>query len=111
MSSLKRAKWLGGLLICGSLALTTAKAARGRPFEALVPLAFLLVLLPCARYFGMLAGVLGSLLSALIFALYLYAPVGSLQIVNDTARSNLGLMAMGGIVLSYFMEAKLEFKE
>ncbi len=110
LSSVARFRWAGGVAGCATAAVVAVLLARGSSLGSLVPLLFLAVLLPCARYFGALAGVVGSLVSALIFAIFLYQPIGSIEIVNQSARTNLGLMLLGGIVISYFIAAEMQVK-
>jgi K+-sensing histidine kinase KdpD len=46
-------------------------------------------------------GVLGSLLSALIFAHMLFQPLGSWHIQDVAARQNLAWMVLASVALSY----------
>ena len=50
---------------------------------------------------GIAVGIIGSLLSAAIFATTLFSPLGSLWISDLTARRNLAWMVLAGVVLSY----------
>ena len=69
----------------------------------LVPVGFLLVIVPVARLLGRAAGILGTLGAALIFAILLFNPVGSWMVLDDTARTTLGWVMLGGMALSYFV--------
>jgi hypothetical protein len=40
-------------------------------------------------------------LAALVFADYLFSPVGSIEVANDSARANLGWMLLIGIGFSF----------
>jgi hypothetical protein len=51
--------------------------------------------------YGIAVGVIGSLLSAAIFATMLFSPVGSFRVTDHAARQNLAWMVLGGIALSY----------
>lgn len=73
----------------------------GHEAKVLVPLWFIAVLVALAIRYGLAVGVVGSLLSAAIFATTLFSPFGSLWISDLTARRNLAWMVLGGIVLSY----------
>jgi hypothetical protein len=53
-----------------------------------------------ARFFGVRAGLLGTVLAALVFADYLFSPVG-IQVANESARANLGWMLLIGIGFSF----------
>ena len=75
----------------------------GRHLQVLLPLWFSAVLVALAARYGILVGVVGSLLSAAIFAFTLFSPVGSLRISDQAARQNLAWMVLGGIVLSYLL--------
>ena len=63
-----------GSLICGLAAVGVSVISAGRSWQNLVPLVFILVLLVIAGIFGSKAGILGTLLAALIFASFLFAP-------------------------------------
>lgn len=90
------------------LAAVAALASMGFAAPAtrnLVPVAFIgLVVLVAVRY-GSVAGMVGSLAGAAIFARWLYAPVGSLHIQDAAARDHLGWMLLAGISLSYLLAA------
>jgi K+-sensing histidine kinase KdpD len=65
------------------------------------PLIFTAVLLVTAAIFGARAGILGTVLAALVFAGFLFGPLGSIQVANDSARANLGWMLLIGIGFSF----------
>jgi K+-sensing histidine kinase KdpD len=75
--------------------------AENHSWKDLVPLVFTVVLLVVAAIFGFRAGVLGTVLAALVFAGFLFSPNGSLGVVSDSARSNLGWMLLIGLVFSF----------
>jgi len=52
--------------------------------------------------FGSVAGMLGALASALVFA-YFSSPVGSFRMINASARSNLEWLLLIGIPASYLL--------
>jgi K+-sensing histidine kinase KdpD len=91
---------IGGLL-CTIAAVVASAIATGHPWKSFVPLAFSVVLLLNARLFGVRAGLLGTVLAALVFAGFLFSPVGSIQVANDSARANLGWMLLIGIGFSF----------
>ena len=101
LPSLPGSGTLAGALLCFVAALVTGTFASGYTWRAEVPLMFTVVLLVVALVFGAWAGVLGTLLSGLIFATHLFAPMGSLRVASDAARSNLGWMLMIGIAFSF----------
>jgi K+-sensing histidine kinase KdpD len=91
---------IGGLL-CALAAVGFSAAAEGHAWKNVAPLIFTAVLLVTAALFGARAGILGSVLAALIFAGFLFGPVGSIQVANDSARANLGWMLLIGIGFSF----------
>jgi hypothetical protein len=99
--SLPGAGTLAGGFICFIAALATGSFASSHSWRAEVPLMFTIVLLLVALIFGAWAGVVGTVLSALVFATHLFSPLGQLRVANDAARSNLGWMLMIGIAFSF----------
>jgi K+-sensing histidine kinase KdpD len=93
--------FLIGALICAITALAACVLAAGHPWNVWVPLFFTGVLLLTALLFGVRAGVLGTLAAALVFAEFLFRPLGSLHVASAVARSNLGWMLLIGIALSF----------
>lgn len=67
--------------------------------EQLLPLLFLIVIIPIAIRFGNIAGILGTLASALIFAAFL-KPKWSLAIADPISRRHLIMMLIAGVILS-----------
>jgi len=92
---------LAGALACFLAAFISVAVANGHTWVAEVPLMFTIVLLFAALLFGAWAGVLGTVLSALVFATHLFTPMGKLRVASDVARSNLGWMLMIGIAFSF----------
>ncbi|HKV93901.1 MAG TPA: DUF4118 domain-containing protein [Candidatus Angelobacter sp.] len=90
-----------GSMVCGLAAVGACAMAAGRSWQNLVPLVFILVLLVIAVVFGSKAGIIGTLLAALIFAAFLFTPARSLSVASDSARSNLGWMLLIGIAFSF----------
>jgi K+-sensing histidine kinase KdpD len=90
-----------GALVCALAAVALSAAADGHAWKNLVPLIFTAVLLLIAVLFGARAGILGTVLAALIFASFLFGPVGNLQVANESARANLGWMLLIGVGFSF----------
>jgi K+-sensing histidine kinase KdpD len=88
------------LLVAGA-AYLLAKVFVGHDVKVFLPLWFVAVLVALAVRFGIAVGVIGSLLSAAIFATTLFSPVGSLWISDHAARQNLAWMVLGGVALSF----------
>jgi K+-sensing histidine kinase KdpD len=91
---------IGGL-VCSLAAVGLSAAADGHTWKNLAPLIFTVVLLVIAARFGARAGILGTVLAALIFASFLFGHMGTIQVANDSARSNLGWMLLIGIGFSF----------
>ena len=96
-----RFMYLAGGVLCFMAAIVTAVFASGHPWQVVVPLLFTVVLLVVALLFGTRAGVIGTLLAALVFATHLFNPLGSIRIESSAARSNIGWMLMIGIAFSF----------
>lgn len=67
------------------------------------PIVFLCVVVLVSVRWGMLAGFLGAAISAMVFATFLFQPIGSLQVADKTARANLAWLVLGGLVLPYLL--------
>jgi K+-sensing histidine kinase KdpD len=91
---------IGGL-VCALAAVGFSAAANGHVWKNVVPLIFTAVLLLTAAMLGSRAGILGTVLAALIFASFLFGPSGSIQVANESARANLGWMMLIGIGFSF----------
>jgi K+-sensing histidine kinase KdpD len=100
---MKKIRPLVGVLLCAVAALIASLVFEARPYRVFVPLGFVLVVLALAARYGMAVSVYGSLIAALIFARFLYHPIGSLRVDSEAARANLGWMVLGGIALSYLL--------
>jgi len=72
-----------GAAISGLAAVGVTMVAEGHPWKDMVPLVFTAVLLLIAAIFGVRAGVIGTVLAALVFAAFLFSPAGSLSVAND----------------------------
>ena len=92
-----------GLGICAAIAAVAAKLFAKTAVAPWVPLLFLVVLMVLAAAYGTAVGVLGSLLSALIFAYLLFSPLHSTDVADHAARSSLAWMVVGGVALSYLL--------
>jgi K+-sensing histidine kinase KdpD len=91
-----------GALLCALTAGIVALAGRGIPARPLVPLFFIAVIVLIALRFGALAGALGAFSATLIFAYFLFTPVGSFKVLKGDARTNLVWMLLIGIPAGYF---------
>lgn len=92
-----------GITLCGSAAALLALVFWNSRFYILATVLFTLVVVAVAVYFGRAVGILGTLLGAAIFALWLYPPLGSLRVNSQQARGSLNALLLGGLVLSYLL--------
>ena len=90
-----------GALLCAIAAVGASVVALGHRWEVLVPLMFVIILVGISAIFGARAGILGTILAAIIFAGLLFHPVGSIQVSDDAARGNLAWMLLLGISFSF----------
>jgi K+-sensing histidine kinase KdpD len=97
---LRRIDSLIGGVVCAIAALLASALAAGHSWQVWVPLVFSAVLLLTAWLFGLRAGILGTLLAAAVFAIFLFGPVGSVRVASEAARANLGWMLLIGIAFS-----------
>jgi hypothetical protein len=96
-----RAEFLIGGLMCALAAFAVSALAAGHSWQVWIPLCFSAVLLLTALIFGTPAGLLGSVLAALVFTLFLFSPTGKISIADQTARTNLGWMMLTGVAFSF----------
>lgn len=97
-----------GTLLCASVALVLVLVFHRSRLEVTLPLISLAVVIAVAGRFGVATGVLGSLVSALLLAYFVYAPQHSLRVENSDARSNLSWLLLGGISLSFLFAPRRE---
>jgi two-component system, OmpR family, sensor histidine kinase KdpD len=92
-----------GALVSLMAALVAAKVFSHSQFRVLVPLGFVAVLVVLASRFGPIVSVVGAVLSAMVFAYFLFPPLFSLRVENPAARENLLWMVLSAIALSYLL--------
>jgi K+-sensing histidine kinase KdpD len=90
-----------GTLLCASVALTLALVFNQTRLELALPLICLAVIVAVAARFGVATGVLGSVISALLLAYFVYTPEDSFRIANSDARASISWLLLGGISLSF----------
>ena len=90
-----------GTLLCASAALTLALTFNQSRLELVLPIICLAIVVAVAARFGVATGVLGSIVSALLLAYFVYAPEHSLRIADPAARANISWLLVGGISLSF----------
>ena len=103
--SLKRSVTAGlGVVICAwTAALLSFFLRGGHQAKYIAPLMLLIVVALVALRCGVIAGVAGSAVGALILAIFLYQPLGSPIIANKDARTNLSWLILGGLAFSYLL--------
>jgi K+-sensing histidine kinase KdpD len=97
-----------GTLLCASTALVLGLLFHSSRLEITLPLISLAVVIAVAVRFGVATGVLGSLVSAMLLAYFVYTPQHSLRVVNPDARANLSWLLLGGISLSFLFSPRRE---
>lgn len=90
-----------GALLCAIAAVGISVVALGHSWEAWVPLFFVAILLGISAKFGARAGILGTILAAIVFAGLLFRPFGSIHVSDEAARANLAWMLLLGISFSF----------
>lgn len=92
-----------GLLLCSALAFGAAYLFSNHPWNVFLPLLFVLVIVAIADRYGVTVGILGSIVSAAIFAHILFSPVHTFQVEDETARAALAWMILGGTAIPYLV--------
>jgi len=89
-----------GVVTCTIASASLIPLFRTSSFRTFLPLVFLGIILLVAVRFGNIAGILGTVVAALIFAGFLFEPRLSLAVRDSAAKSNLIWMLIGGICMS-----------
>lgn len=92
-----------GLFLASIASFAAAEMFAGTHMRAAIPLLFIVVLYGLARRYGVVVAVAGSLLSAFVFAHFLFDPTGSWHVEDAAARTSLLWMVVGAVVLSYLL--------
>jgi len=90
-----------GASLCAVAAFAVSELSMGHSWQTWAPLAFVAILLLTAALFGALAGILGTIVAAVIFATLLFKPVGSIHVSSEVARGNLAWMLLAGISYAF----------
>ncbi len=94
---------MAALVFCGVGAWLLTLVKWNRSMQELLPFVFLAVVLVLGMIFGRAVGVFGSIIAATVFAHSLYAPVGSVRVADQSARSGLAWMLLAGVSLSFLL--------
>lgn len=92
-----------GLVLCSAFALLAAVTLPSHPWRVFAPLAFAVLIIMLSARYGLLVSVLGSVVTALVFAYFAYAPIGSFRVENASERSSLGWMILASVSLSFLL--------
>lgn len=91
------------LLLCALGAWAFSLVPWRTSLRVFVPFAFLLIVLALGLVYGRMVGILGSIIAALVFARFMYEPVGSIRVDQQTARASLAWMLLAGVSLSFLL--------
>ena len=97
-----RFKTVLGTVLCVALSAVISLMGQTKPGKSLLPIWFLAVIMVIVFRFGTQAGIWGTLLSGMIFAAYLFEPIGSLAIHNEAQKEHLMWMVLVGLAISIF---------
>jgi hypothetical protein len=92
---------LVGASLCGLVAILASTLARGHSWQIVTPLVFSGVLLLVSVVFGVRAGVLGTLVATVIFALLLFH-IEDIKLADEAAKGNLAWMLLLGLCFAFF---------
>jgi K+-sensing histidine kinase KdpD len=92
-----------GIVICAWSAALLCLLFHGHRIGTAVPIGFLGIVTLVAMRCGLTAGLIGSTVAALIFAVFLYQPLGSVAVASPGARMNLAWLILGGLAFSYLL--------
>ena len=92
-----------GTLLSAILAALLSFLFHRSALRGFLPIAFILVLVLLSRQFGFGVSLAGSLSAAIVFALFLFPPLGSARVENAAARMNIAWMILGAVAVSYLL--------
>jgi len=92
-----------GVLVTAAAAMIASLLFAAQPWRVFVPLAFVVVLVMIASRYGLAVAIIGSALTAVIFAHFLFSPLGSLRVESSAARTNLAWMILASVAVSYLL--------
>lgn len=90
-----------GALFCSSAGFLTVVLFSETQHRSAIPLLFTAVVVFAAARWGLSGAVIGLLISATLFAVFLFPPIGSINVHAEAARANLGWMVLMGITLAF----------
>ena len=87
-------------MLCAIAAVTSSLLWNQSQLKFTVPIIFIAVVFLIANRFGRLAGIVGCIASAVIFACFMFQPLGDIHIASDKGRESLNWLLLGGMSLS-----------
>jgi K+-sensing histidine kinase KdpD len=97
-----RFKALLGTASCVAVAVAVSLMGQTKPGKSSLPIWFLAVIMGIVFQFGSLAGLWGTIFSAITFAVYLFEPIGRLAVRNAEQKNHLMWMVLIGLAISIF---------
>ena len=91
------------LLVCAVAAWSVSQFGWRHPHRLLLPFVFLAVVFALGLRYGRVIGILGSIISAFIFAHALYRPIGSFFVADHAARAALAWTVLAGVAISFLL--------
>ena len=89
-----------GTILGAFLAIWTALVFHRTQFRSFLPVIFIMVLALLASKFGTWSGILSTIVTAIVFAEFLFGPGFSLRMSSSAEKNNWVWMVIGGIALS-----------
>ena len=100
---------LMGVGLCAALAGLISLLLHNDPVRSIVPLMFLLVLIPVAHLWGASSCIIGACAATIIFACFLYPPIGSLWVQDTADRIILTTCHFIAIPVAYLSAPKIAY--
>ncbi len=92
-----------GILVCAWSAALLSMVFHHSTSKVMVPILFIAVVILVSVRCGVWSGLVGSAIATLIFAVFLFPPLGSPEVSNKSARANLAWLILGGLTSSYLL--------
>lgn len=89
-----------GAVLCAMAAVLCCSLWNESHVKFAIPIAFIGVVIAIGSKFGRAAGMLGCLVSAVLFACFLFQPLGSVAVATQKGRDSLNWLLLGGLSLS-----------
>ena len=96
---------VGAVVFCSGIAtlLSLIFQSHELEFRAKLPFLLLVLIVVVARKQGEAAAILSTISAAMIFAMFLFHPLGSFGVLGKTARSSLAWFLLGGMVCAHLL--------